>query len=81
MVVSCPGSPMANRVYALLVGINDYEPPIESLDGCLNDVDLLHEYLDHHVDRAVKGAEFASAREFHQLVPGERGARMLHQHF
>ncbi len=30
---------MAKRVYALLVGINDYGPDIESLDGCLNDVD------------------------------------------
>ena len=34
-----------NRVYALLVGINDYGPDIESLDGCLNDVDLLHDFL------------------------------------
>jgi len=32
-----------NRVFALLVGINDYGPDVESLDGCLNDVDLLHE--------------------------------------
>ena len=31
---------MPNRVYALLVGINDYGPDIESLDGCLNDVDF-----------------------------------------
>ena len=36
---------MPNRVYALLVGINEYGPDIESLDGCLNDVDLFHDYL------------------------------------
>ena len=40
---------MPNKVYALLVGVNDYGPDIESLDGCLNDVDLLHEYLNRRV--------------------------------
>jgi hypothetical protein len=48
---------MANRVYALLVGINDYGPDIESLDGCLNDVDLVHDYLRRHVDPAALGVE------------------------
>ena len=46
-----------NRVYALLVGINDYGPDIESLDGCLNDVDLVHEYLKRHVDPAALAVE------------------------
>jgi uncharacterized caspase-like protein len=46
-----------NRVYALLVGINDYGPDIESLDGCLNDVDLFHEYLKHHVAPAALAVE------------------------
>ena len=46
-----------NRVYALLVGINDYGPDIESLDGCLNDVDLFHGYLTHHVDSASLAIE------------------------
>ena len=40
---------MPNKVYALLVGINDYGPDIESLDGCVNDVDLFHEYLNRHI--------------------------------
>jgi hypothetical protein len=44
---------VANRVYALLVGVNDYPPPIESLDGCLNDVDLLHEYLARQAGPAL----------------------------
>ena len=44
---------MANKVYALLVGINDYGPDIEALDGCLNDVDLVHDYLVRHVDPAA----------------------------
>ena len=48
---------MPNRVYALLVGINDYGPDVESLDGCLNDVDLVHEYLTHHVDPAALAVE------------------------
>lgn len=48
---------MPNRVYALLVGVNDYGPDIESLDGCLNDVDLFHEYLNRHVDPAALAVE------------------------
>jgi hypothetical protein len=48
---------MPDRVYALLVGVNDYGPEIGSLDGCLNDVDLFREYLDHHVDRAALAVE------------------------
>ena len=36
---------MANRVYALLVGINDYPPEVRNLAGCLNDVDSFHELL------------------------------------
>ena len=48
---------MPNRVYALLVGVNEYGPEIESLDGCLNDVDLFHEYLDRHVDAEALSVE------------------------
>lgn len=48
---------MPNRVYALLVGVNEYGPEIESLDGCLNDVDLFHEYLARHVDAAALSVE------------------------
>jgi hypothetical protein len=44
---------VSSRVYALLVGVNDYAPPIESLDGCLNDVDLLHEYLTRQAGAAL----------------------------
>ena len=40
---------MPNKVYTLLVGVNDYGPDIESLDGCVNDVDLFHEYLNRHI--------------------------------
>jgi hypothetical protein len=48
---------MPNRVYALLVGINEYGPEIESLDGCVNDVDLFHEYLARHVGPAALAVE------------------------
>ena len=48
---------MPNRLYALLVGINDYGPDIESLDGCLNDVDLFHEYLSRHIGPAALAVE------------------------
>jgi hypothetical protein len=45
------------RVYALLVGINDYGPDIESLEGCLNDVDRFHDYLKRVVDPADLAVE------------------------
>jgi Caspase domain len=48
---------MPNQVYALLVGVNDYGPDIESLDGCLNDVDLLHEYLHRRVGAPALAVE------------------------
>lgn len=48
---------MPDRVYALLVGINDYGPPIRKLAGCLNDVGRFHEYLRHHVDGAALAVE------------------------
>jgi hypothetical protein len=48
---------MPTRVHALLVGINDYGSDIESLDGCLNDVDLLHGYLRRQVDPAALAIE------------------------
>ena len=48
---------MPNKVYALLVGVNDYGPDIESLDGCVNDVDLFHEYLNRHIGPAALAVE------------------------
>lgn len=36
---------MASRLYALLVGINDYPPAVGKLSGCLNDVDQVHDHL------------------------------------
>ena len=44
-------------------------------------LDDLAQPRDLHVDRAVEHAVFAAARELHQLVARQRGARMLHQHF
>ncbi len=34
-----------NRIYALLVGINDYSPCVGKLRGCLNDLDGLRDWL------------------------------------
>ena len=48
---------MSNRVYALLVGVNDYGPGVEALDGCLNDVDLFHQYLTQQADPAGLAVE------------------------
>jgi hypothetical protein len=48
---------MSNRVYALLVGINDYRPEVGPLDGCLNDVALVRDYLKRTVDPASLAVE------------------------
>ena len=34
-----------SKLYALLVGINDYPAPTTKLGGCLNDLDNAHDYL------------------------------------
>lgn len=41
------------KIYALLVGINDYPIEIGKLHGCVNDVDKFHDYLKsaYHVDQ------------------------------
>ena len=40
-----PDTP-AKKIYALLVGINDFENDrFNSLKGCINDVNAIHEYL------------------------------------
>lgn len=36
---------MAKKIYALLVGINDYAPEVGKLAGCLNDVEHFKDYL------------------------------------
>ncbi len=41
---------MPTRIYALLVGINDYSPAVGKLHGCLNDVDHFHGFLTDRFD-------------------------------
>ena len=48
---------MPNRIYALLVGINDYSPNVGKLSGCLNDVDHFNEYLRASCDPASLAVE------------------------
>ncbi len=48
---------MANKIYALLVGINDYAPEIGRLAGCLNDVDHFKDYLTSAFDKASLAIE------------------------
>ena len=43
---------MSHRIFALLVGINDYTQPVSKLYGCVNDVDNLQNYLLTTFDRA-----------------------------
>ncbi|MCI4668183.1 MAG: caspase family protein [Bacteroidia bacterium] len=48
---------MSNRkIYALLVGIDKYQPPIPALDGCVNDMNAMLEYLRRYSFK--KGIEF-----------------------
>jgi len=45
------------RLYALLVGINDYAPEVGKLAGCLNDVDHFHDYLSGAFTKADLAVE------------------------
>jgi hypothetical protein len=40
---------MANRVFALLVGINDYLSPVNPLKGCVNDVTQMDQLLEERL--------------------------------
>ena len=46
---SSGGNPMSRNLYALLVGIDDYPPPVPSLYGCVNDVTAFETYLQGRV--------------------------------
>lgn len=39
-----------SRIYALLVGINDYPSPVPKLEGCVNDVDAFEDYLSNRLN-------------------------------
>lgn len=41
---------MTKTIYALLVGIDDYPPPVPKLRGCVNDIYELKGYLEARVD-------------------------------
>src|ERR1039457_3855811 len=45
------------RLYALLVGINDYPPEVGKLAGCLNDVDHFHAHLTGSFTKANLAVE------------------------
>ena len=36
---------MTSNIYALLVGIDNYASPVTPLEGCVNDVLAIEEYL------------------------------------
>lgn len=46
---------MARNIYALLVGINDYDPasypPVPPLQGCIRDIEAIKDYLYERVNR------------------------------
>lgn len=44
-------------IYALLVGIDDYLPPIPKLRGCVNDIRQMQQYLDARVDPGGRSLE------------------------
>ncbi|MDX1476841.1 MAG: caspase family protein [Saprospiraceae bacterium] len=36
------------NLFALLVGINDYQKPLEKLRGCIKDINQIQDYIDKH---------------------------------
>src|SRR4051794_24608663 len=41
---------MYRSVFALLVGVDRYRPPVPTLRGCINDIDTFADYLSHRHD-------------------------------
>jgi hypothetical protein len=41
---------MTHNIYALLVGIDNYVPPIPALQGCVNDINAIETYLQTQID-------------------------------
>ena len=43
------------KIYALLVGINNYHPasypPVPSLQGCVADIEAIGDYLDERINK------------------------------
>ncbi len=37
---------ITGKLFALLVGINDYQPPVRKLQGCIHDIELMEKYLE-----------------------------------
>jgi hypothetical protein len=56
---------MSRRLYALLVGINDYPDGVGTpkLSGCLNDVDHFHDYLKESVGKEDLAVEVLKDRD------------------
>jgi pimeloyl-ACP methyl ester carboxylesterase len=48
---------VSNKLFALLVGINDYPAEVGKLEGCLNDVDHMRAFLSANFDPAVLAIE------------------------
>ncbi|MBR8840846.1 MAG: caspase family protein [Stigonema ocellatum SAG 48.90 = DSM 106950] len=42
---------MVRNLYGLLVGINHYADPNLDLQGCINDITEIEEYLNNRLDR------------------------------
>lgn len=42
---------MTNQIYALLVGIDNYPDPNHRLEGCVNDITAIEEYLNERFDK------------------------------
>ncbi|HEY9852947.1 MAG TPA: caspase family protein [Leptolyngbyaceae cyanobacterium] len=42
---------MTRNIYALLVGIDKYQDPVPSLQGCVNDIEAIAEYLKEGFDK------------------------------
>ena len=42
---------MTKKIYALLVGIDNYPDPNHCLQGCINDITAIEKYLNQRLDK------------------------------
>src|SRR4051812_31182855 len=69
-------------IYSLLVGIDDYPPPVPKLRGCVNDIREMQQYLELRVDPG--GGKLEDFLKFRVLVnqeaPREAVIRAFREH-
>ncbi|MCJ8283299.1 MAG: caspase family protein, partial [Rivularia sp. ALOHA_DT_140] len=64
---------MANKIYALLVGIDEYHPQsigVKTLQGCVNDIEAIEKYLEIKTEHKISADN--GNKKIWELVPPKK---------